>query len=109
MFLACLYTSFTMFNMETTCMSTDERMDRDMVRIHDGTLLSHKIEWNSHSHINGPSDDHTKWSKSDKERWIYDITDKWNLKKWYKWTYKIERASHTEIKLMVTKGEAGEG
>ena len=32
--------------------------------------------------MDGPRDDHTKWSKSDKERQIlYDITYMWNLKK----------------------------
>ena len=32
--------------------------------------------------MDGPGDDHTKWSKSDRERQIsYDITYMWNLKK----------------------------
>ena len=30
---------------------------------------------------------YAKWNKSDRERQIYDITYRWNLKKWYKWTY----------------------
>ena len=31
--------------------------------------------------MDGPRDDHTKWSKSDRERQIpYDITYMWNLK-----------------------------
>ena len=31
--------------------------------------------------MDGPRDDHTKWSKSDRERQIpYDITYVWNLK-----------------------------
>ena len=31
--------------------------------------------------MEGPRDDHTKWSKSARERQIpYDITYKWNLK-----------------------------
>ena len=34
------------------------------------------------SNMDGPRDDHTKWSKPDKERQIlYDITYMWNLKK----------------------------
>ena len=38
--------------------------------------------------MHGPRDDHTKWSKLDRERQIsYNITYMWNLKKWYKWTY----------------------
>ena len=42
----------------------------------------------------------------------YDITDMWNLKKWYKWTYLQNRISLTDIenKFMITKGERlGEG
>ena len=32
--------------------------------------------------MDGPRDDHTKWSKSDRETQIsYDVTYKWNLKK----------------------------
>ena len=34
-------------------------------------------------HMDGPRAHHTKWSKSDKERQIYNITYMWNLKnKW---------------------------
>ena len=43
-----------------------------------------KKEWNNAicSNMDGPRDDHTKWSKSDRERQIlYDITYMWNLKK----------------------------
>ena len=42
-------------------------------------------EWNNAtcSNIDGCRDDHTKWSKSDRERQIsYDITYMWNLKRW---------------------------
>ena len=31
------------------------------------------------SNMDGPRDDHTKWSKSDQER--HDVTHMWNLKK----------------------------
>ena len=48
------------------------------------------------SNMDEPGDDHTKWSKSDRERQIpYDIIYMWNLKKWYKWTYKTETDSQT--------------
>ena len=43
-----------------------------------------KKEWNNAicSNMDGPKDDHTKWSKSDIERQIpYYITYMWNLKK----------------------------
>ena len=42
-----------------------------------------KIEWNNAmwSNMDGPRDDHTKWSKPERERQIpYDITYMWNRK-----------------------------
>ena len=48
-----------------------------MVYMHDGILFGHKKEWNAIcSNIDGPRNYHTKWSKSDKEKYhvIYDIT-----------------------------------
>ena len=62
--------------------------------------------------MDGPRDDHTKWSKLDRERQVsYDITYMWDLKKWYKWTNLQNRNRLTDIenKLMVTKGEKGVG
>ena len=46
-------------------------------------LCSLKKEWNDAicSNIDGSRDDHTKWSKSEKERLIpYDIIYMWNVK-----------------------------
>ena len=43
-----------------------------------------KKEWNNAicSHMDGPREYHTKWSKSDRERQIsYDVTYMWNPKK----------------------------
>ena len=53
-----------------------------MVYIHNGILLSHKKEWNNAicSNMDGPRDYHTKWSKSDWERQMYDMICMWNLK-----------------------------
>ena len=62
----------------------------DVVYIHNGIVLNHKKEWNSVicSNMDGPRDDHTKWSRSDREWQIsYGITYMWNLKEWFKWTY----------------------
>ena len=62
--------------------------------------------------MDGPRDDHTKCSKSDRERQIsYDVTYLWSLKKWYKWTYLQNRNRLRDIEnnLMVTKGEGGRG
>ena len=65
------------------------------------------------TNMDGPSNYHTKWSKSVREKQIsYDITHMWNLiKKWYKWAYLQNRNRHIDIwnKLRVTKGECGEG
>ena len=55
----------------------------DVVRVHNGILLSHIKEWNTgiYSNMDGPRDYHTKWSKSERDRKIlYDITFMWNLK-----------------------------
>ena len=67
-----------------------------------------KKEWNNAicSNINGPRDDHTKWS------WVEDkyITYMWNLKKWYKWTYLQNRNILTDLEnVWSPKGKGGEG
>ena len=63
----------------------------------DRLLLSHKKEGNIAicSNIDGPRDYHTKWRKSDKDK--YDIIYMWNLKAKYKWIYiyKAEGDSQT--------------
>ena len=61
--------------------------------------------------MDGPNDYHTKWSKSKKERQIIqDITYMWNLKYYIdELIYETETDSDTEDRLMVTKGESGEG
>ena len=54
----------------------------NLVYIYHGIALSHK-EWNNAicSNMDGLRDNYTKWSKSERERWIpYDITYVWNLK-----------------------------
>ena len=50
---------------------------------YNGILLNHKKEWNNAicSNMDGPKDCHTKWSKSGRERQIYDIIYMLNLKK----------------------------
>ena len=63
-------------------MSIDRWMDKDVLHIYNGVLPSHKKEWNNAicSNMDGPRDYHTKWSKLDRERQIYDITYMWSLK-----------------------------
>ena len=53
-----------------------------MVHICNGILLSHKKEQNNAicSNMDATRDYHTKLSKSERERQIYDITYMWNLK-----------------------------
>ena len=50
---------------------------------YNGILLSHKKEQNNAicSNMDGPKDCHTKWSKSDRDRQIYDVVYTLNLKK----------------------------
>ena len=55
-----------------------------MAHIYNGILLSYKKEWNNAicSTMDGTTDCHTAWNKSDKERQIsYGIAYMWNLKK----------------------------
>ena len=65
-------------------MSIKRGMDKeDVVHIYNRILLSHKEEWNDaiSNHMNEPRDDHSKWSKSERERQaLYDITHMWNIK-----------------------------
>ena len=54
-------------------MSIERWMDKeDVVHIYNGILLSHNKGWNNAicSNMDGPRDDHTKWSKPERERQI---------------------------------------
>jgi len=67
-------------------------------------------EWNNAicSNMDGPRDYHTKWNKSDRDKYhmISLICEK---KKWCKWTYLQNRNRVMDIEktLMVTTGESG--
>ena len=64
-------------------MSINRGIDKDVVLIFNGKLLSHKKEWNNGicSNMDGLTDYHARWSKSEREKQIlYDIS-MWNLKK----------------------------
>ena len=69
-----------------------------VVYIHNVLLLSREKQWNNAicSNMDGPRDYHTKWSKSDRERQIYDMIFMWNLRKWYKWTHLQNRNRLTD-------------
>ena len=51
-------------------MPIDRRMDKDMLYIYKGILLSNKKEWINviYSDMDGPRDRHTEWSKSEKDK-----------------------------------------
>ena len=83
---------------------------KDVVHINNELLLGHKIKRNNAicSNIDVPRDYHTKWSKSDRGRQIYDTAYIQNLKKkWYRWMYlqNGNRLIDLENKFMVSKGE----
>ena len=54
----------------------------DVAHIYNGILVSHKKEWNNAicSSMDGLRDNHTKWSKTGRERQIYNTFYMWNLK-----------------------------
>ena len=71
-----------------------------------------KKGWNNAicSNRDGPSDSHTRWSKSDKARQIlYDMAYTWNLKKdTNELVYKTETDPQTQkTKLWLPKGKLG--
>ena len=69
------------------------------IYIYTQCTLKHKKEWNNAicNNTDGPRDDHTKSSKSDRERQIsYDSTYT-EYKKIYKWTYLQNRNRLTNI------------
>ena len=63
-----------------------------------GLLFCHKKEWNIaiYSNMDGPTDYHIEWSKSDRNKKICDITYMWNLKNnTNEFIYKSETDSQT--------------
>ena len=84
----------------------------DAVQIYNGILLSPKKEWNNaiYSNMDGPKDYHTKWSKSEKDKY-YIISLISGILKKYTWTYLQSRNRLTDIenKFMITKGERARG
>ena len=116
--------SSTIYNsqdMEATKVSIDRWMDKEDVvcismcvyththtHTQNGILLSNKKEWNNAicSKVDGPTDYHTKWSKSDRERQIlYIIIYMWNLKNnTNEFTYKQTHRQKTNFWLPKVKG-----
>ena len=74
-------------------------MDKDVVYIYNGILVSHEKERINaiFSNMDGPREYHTKWNKSYRKRQIlYDIIYMWNLKNnTNEFFYKAERVSQT--------------
>ena len=64
-------------------MSIKRWMDKDVVHIYNGVLLSHEKEQNNaiFRNMDAAGDLHNKWSKSKREwKMPYDITYMWKLK-----------------------------
>ena len=86
-------------DVETTWISVYRWMGREgVVHIYYAVSLSHKKEGNNTiwSHVDGPRDCHTRWSKSERERlesWYHLYVES---KIWYKWTYLWNRITGTE-------------
>ena len=76
----------------------------DVIYLYNGTLLSHKKEWNNAicSNMDGPRDYNAKWSKSYRGRQIqYDLNYMWNLKNYtneliYKREIDLQNRKQTE-------------
>jgi len=86
-------------------------MDKDVIYVYNGILLSHKKGWDLAigDNMGGPRGYYAKWNKSERKRQIpYDFIYMWYLKnKTNKQTK--NRLFNTEKKLVVARGEvAGE-
>ena len=84
-----------------------------VVHIHNGILISYKVEhiWVSSREVDDPGAYYTEWSKSEKERQIlYIITYTWNLERWYHRSYMQGSKGDRDVKnsLLDSVGE-GEG
>ena len=95
-------------------MSIDRQMDKeDVVHIYNGTLLSHKKEWNwvICRDLDGPRDCHTEWSKPEREKQMsYINAYMWNLEKCYRWTRGLQgrnREIDVDNQCVDTKGRKG--
>ena len=67
---------------------------------YNGILLKCKKEWNCAicRDMDGSTDCHIKWSKSEREKQIsYINAYMWNLEKWYKWFYLQRRNRDMDI------------
>ena len=54
--------------------------------------------------MNEPRDYHTEYEVRERQI-LYDISYKWNLKRWHKWTYIQNKNRPSDKTNMVTKGE----
>ena len=82
-------------------------MDKEVMARINGILLSPEKKDNATcSHVDATKDDHTKWSKSERERQITYDAYMQNLKyNTNEPAYKPERLTDTENGLLVVKGE----
>ena len=74
----------------------------DVVHTYNGVLLSHQKEWNNIicRNMNRSRDDHTKWSKSDKDKhiWYHSYVESNFLNDANEWTYLQNRNRHHRLR-----------
>ena len=109
-FTAALFTIAKTWK-QPKCPSTDEWIKRIWYKKIQWDITQPQKGWNNAigSNMDEPRDDHTQWSRSDRERQMsYDFPYMWNLKKWYKWTCLQNRNRLTDIenRLMVSREES---
>ena len=96
-------------DMETTQMSINRGMDKDVVHIYNWILHSHEKEWNNAicSRMDGPRDIHTKWNKKEKNRSMISFIG--GIQIWYKWPYLQNRYRLTAIGKKTNGYQRGKG
>ena len=80
--------------MEAIYVSIDRWMDKEVVaHIHNGKLLSIKMEWTSvsSSEVDELRVCYREWSKPEREKQIYINAYIWKLERLYRWTYLQDR------------------
>ena len=106
-------TVYSSQDMEATIMSFDRWTDKeDVVCIHSAILLSHKKEWNNaiFNNMDGPRDYHTKWSKSDKDKYhMISLMCRMERNDTGELIYKTKKDIQTWTKTMVTTGKEDQG
>ena len=86
-------------DMEATCMSINRWMDKAVVHIYNGILLSHEkepvwVSWTEVMNLEAVIQSEVNQKEKNKH---HILTYIWNLEKWYWWTYLQGRNWHTDV------------